>query len=41
MFLKYRQRNAQQHYVVIGCSCLWSIRELFEQRECVRKGWFP
>ncbi len=26
---------------VIGCSCFWSIRELFEQRERVRKGWFP
>ena len=26
---------------VIGCSCLWSILELFQQRERVRKGWFP
>lgn len=26
---------------VLGCSCLWSIWELFEQRERVRKGWFP
>lgn len=26
---------------VIGCSALWSILELFEQRERVRKGWFP
>jgi uncharacterized membrane protein YuzA (DUF378 family) len=26
---------------VIGCSCLWSILEVFEQRERVRKGWFP
>lgn len=26
---------------VIGCSCLWSILEIFEQRERVRKGWFP
>ncbi|MBO5109937.1 MAG: DUF4491 family protein [Clostridia bacterium] len=26
---------------VIGCSCFWSIKELFEQRERVRKGWFP
>ena len=26
---------------VIGCSCMWSILELFEQRERVRKGWFP
>lgn len=26
---------------VIGCSCFWTIRELFEQRERVEKGWFP
>ena len=26
---------------VLGCSCFWSIKELFEQRERVRKGWFP
>ncbi|MCQ2311759.1 MAG: DUF4491 family protein [Paludibacteraceae bacterium] len=26
---------------VLGISCLWSILELFEQRERVRKGWFP
>lgn len=26
---------------VTGCSCLWSILELFDQRERVRKGWFP
>ena len=26
---------------VIGCSCFWTIKELFEQRERVRKGWFP
>lgn len=26
---------------VIGCSALWSILEIFEQRERVRKGWFP
>ena len=26
---------------VTGFSCLWSILELFEQRERVRKGWFP
>lgn len=25
----------------IGCSCLWSIKELFEQEERVKKGWFP
>ena len=26
---------------VLGCSCLWSILELREQEERVRKGWFP
>lgn len=26
---------------VFGFACLWSIRELFEQVERVRKGWFP
>jgi len=26
---------------VVGASCLWSIKELFEQQERVRKGWFP
>lgn len=26
---------------VIGASFIWSIGELFEQRERVRKGWFP
>jgi len=26
---------------VAGCSALWSILELFQQRERVRKGWFP
>lgn len=26
---------------VVGCSCLWSILEIFEQRDRVRKGWFP
>ncbi|MBR6769451.1 MAG: DUF4491 family protein [Clostridia bacterium] len=26
---------------VIGCSCFWTIKELFDQRERVRKGWFP
>ncbi|NLC89089.1 MAG: DUF4491 family protein [Clostridiaceae bacterium] len=26
---------------VLGCSCIWSIRELFEQRDRVAKGWFP
>lgn len=26
---------------VFGFSCFWSIREVFEQRERVSKGWFP
>ncbi|MBQ0074679.1 MAG: DUF4491 family protein [Prevotella sp.] len=26
---------------VIGCSAIWSILEIFEQRERVKKGWFP
>lgn len=26
---------------VIGCSCFWSILEIFEQRQRVKKGWFP
>ena len=26
---------------VVGCSCLWSILELFEQKKRVDKGWFP
>ena len=26
---------------VIAFSCFWSILEVFQQRERVRKGWFP
>ena len=26
---------------VVGCSCLWSILEIFEQKRRVEKGWFP
>ncbi len=26
---------------ITGFASLWSIRELFEQEERVRKGWFP
>ena len=26
---------------VTGASCLWSIGEIFEQRQRVKKGWFP
>ena len=26
---------------ILGISCLWSIKELFEQEKRVEKGWFP
>lgn len=26
---------------VIGASCLWSIGEIIEQKQRVKKGWFP
>ena len=26
---------------IFGASCLWSIGELFEQKQRVKKGWFP
>ncbi|MBP3384031.1 MAG: DUF4491 family protein [Firmicutes bacterium] len=26
---------------VTGFTCLWSIKELFEQENRVKKGWFP
>ncbi len=26
---------------ILGFSLLWSIRELFEQEQRVKKGWFP
>lgn len=26
---------------VIGVTCLWSIKELFDQEKRVKKGWFP
>lgn len=26
---------------ITGCSSLWSVLEIFEQRERVKKGWFP
>lgn len=26
---------------VVGFTCFWSIKELFEQEERVAKGWFP
>lgn len=26
---------------VLGATCLWTIGEIFEQRQRVKKGWFP
>ncbi|MBQ8035927.1 MAG: DUF4491 family protein [Proteobacteria bacterium] len=26
---------------VLGCTCFWSILELFHQKKRVEKGWFP
>ncbi|MDR2313545.1 MAG: DUF4491 family protein [Spirochaetaceae bacterium] len=26
---------------IAGSSCLWSIKELFEQEKRVKRGWFP
>ncbi len=26
---------------VFGMTCLWTIKELYDQEERVRKGWFP
>ena len=26
---------------VMGCACLWSIHEIFEQKKRVENGWFP
>lgn len=26
---------------IAGFTCLWSIKELFEQEQRVKKGWFP
>ena len=26
---------------LLGASCLWSIGELFEQKQRVKKDWFP
>jgi uncharacterized membrane protein HdeD (DUF308 family) len=26
---------------VLGFTCLWSIKEIFEQEKRVQKGWFP
>lgn len=32
---------ASASLAIVGFSCLWSIGELKEQEERVRKGWFP
>ena len=39
--LKVTNTIASAFLGVIGCTCLWSILELKEQAERVRKGWFP
>ncbi|AAK81606.1 prepilin signal peptidase PulO-like enzyme (type II secretory pathway) [Clostridium acetobutylicum] len=26
---------------IIGATCIWSIKEIFEQEKRVQKGWFP
>ncbi len=26
---------------ILGCSCFWSIKELFEQQKRVERGWYP
>ena len=26
---------------VVGCTALWAILEIFEQKDRVKKGWFP
>ena len=36
-----RQIYASVLLGVTGFSCFWSVKELFDQRERVRKGWFP
>lgn len=28
-------------FAVLGCTCLWSIKEVFEQIKRVEKGWYP
>lgn len=36
-----QQSIAAAALAIFGCSCLWSIRELKEQTQRVKKGWFP
>lgn len=26
---------------VLGATCFWSVKEIFDQKERVKKGWFP
>ena len=37
----FRNLIASTFLGVLGFSLFWSIHELFEQKERVRKGWFP
>ena len=39
--IKISEVTLSAAFGVVGCSCLWSIVELFEQRKRVQKGWFP
>ena len=36
--LKYDHQRADRCFRI---TCIWSIKELFEQEERVKKGWFP
>lgn len=35
------QGNAGRMFAVLSCTLFWSIKELYEQEERVKKGWFP
>lgn len=39
--LYYTVSDLSAMLAILGFSLLWIIRELFEQQERVRKGWFP
>ena len=42
MFRKVKADGTKTILVaVFGITCIWSIKELFEQEERVKKGWFP
>lgn len=38
---RFEGQTASSLTAVVGISCLWSIRELFQQEMRVKKGWFP